>query len=495
MKKAILALALVAAACMVFSCKKGPKGGDQEDDNLAQTTVPSLYFATASLSDDPNGFNMFTDPGFEFHAGDVDWKAKSVWYLPDYVSEAENPFNGTRTLYVDGNTHDWRDACVQSVSVKKGQTYKMTVNYRGAWKGLNVYFGFRNADNGVVKDVNTNSTSDGSPFAAKDNSAWADYTLSLTNADNTQFNCFIGGWCWDNLWLEVDDMKLEPEGSFLDSFLPFDAALSDKGIKNTSRKVDAIDNMVVWERPDGKLAGVLAGAVVDGKSYENVFFTGSYDSSCGIKIGHIAKSALSGIVPTGGCTIGDVHYVFGYVYNGPGEDDWTSNGSAVYASVDNGETWNETGVFWGADSKFIKNSICRKGEYIYVFGSAAGDSKVKTYVARVSAKDFTDLDQYEYWDGEMWYKAKPEYAASVMYGPTDLMSVVYNEAKYTFMMIYRSRTTGQLVYRDAGLPEGEWSGEKLLIADPSAQTQLYTPFITSASDSKLAFIACSKSAE
>lgn len=495
MKKVLFALALIAAACMVFSCKKGPKGSSQEDDNLAQTTVPSLYFATASLSDDPNGFNMLTDPGFEFHAGDVDWKAKSVWYLPDYISEAETPFNGTRSLYADCNTPDWRDVCIQSVSVKKGQIYKMTINYRGAWAGLNVYFGFRDADNVVVKDVNTSSTYEGSPFSDKDSSVWGDYSLSITNADNTQLNCFIGGWCWYNLWLEVDDLKLEPEGSYLDSFLPFDAALSDKEIKNTSRKIDALDNMVVWERPDGKLAGVLVGAVVDGKSFENVFFTGSYDSECGIKIGHIAKSALSGIVPTGGCTINGVHYVFGYEFAGQGEDDWTSYGSAVYASVDNGETWNETGVSWGADSKFIKNSVCCNGDYIYVFGSGAGDKTVKTYVARVKTDDFTDIDKYDYWDGEIWAKAHDDYAASVMYGPTDLMSVVYNKATYTYMMIYRSRTTRQLVYRDAGLPEGEWSGEKLLIADPSAASQLYMPFITQASGNKLAFIACSKSAE
>ena len=144
--KKLFVLVLAVATCMMISCKKDPKGGSQEDDNLAQTTVPGLYYATATLSEDPNGFNMFTDPGFEFNAGDVDWKAKSVWYLPDYISEAETPFNGTRSLYADCNTHEWRDVCIQSINVKKGVTYKMTVNYRGAWAGLNVYFGFRDAN-------------------------------------------------------------------------------------------------------------------------------------------------------------------------------------------------------------------------------------------------------------------------------------------------------------------------------------------------------------
>ena len=493
--KKLFVLVLAVAACMMISCKKDPKGGSQEDDNLAQTTVPGLYYATATLSEDPNGFNMFTDPGFEFNAGDVDWKAKSVWYLPDYISEAETPFNGTRSLYADCNTHDWRDVCIQSINVKKGVTYKMTVNYRGAWAGLNVYFGFRDADNGVVKDINTNSTADGSQFANKDNSAWNDYSLSVTNLDNTQFNCFLGGWCWDNLWLEVDDIKVEPEGSYQDSFLPINPSISDKQIKNTSRKVTALDNMIVWERPDGKLAGVLVGAVVDGKDFENVFFTGSYDKECGIKIGHIASAPLSGIIPTGGCTIDGTHYVFGYEFGGPGEDDWTSTGSSVYVSTDNGEHWGETAVFWGADSKFIKNSVCCKGDYIYIFGSPAGDKGVRTYVARVKPADFTELTKYEYWDGEIWAKGKDSYASSIMYGPTDLMSVVYNKSLYTYMMIYRSRTTGQLVYRDAGLPEGEWSGEKMLVADPSAASQLYMPFITGASDNKISFIACAKAAE
>ena len=59
------------------------------------------------------------------------------------------------------------------------------------------------------------------------------------------------------------------------------------------------------------------------------------------------------------------------------------------------------------------------------------------------------------------------------------------------MAIYRSAATGQLVYRDAGLAEGEWSGEKLLIAD-EGDIHFYAPQIVVNQANKLIFVTSAK---
>ena len=66
------------------------------------------------------------------------------------------------------------------------------------------------------------------------------------------------------------------------------------------------------------------------------------------------------------------------------------------------------------------------------------------------------------------------------------MSVVYNASRYTYMAIYRSSTTGGLVYRDAGLPEGEWSGEKILLID--GETARFSPSIVSVGNNDITFV-------
>ena len=129
-----------------------------------------------------------------------------------------------------------------------------------------------------------------------------------------------------------------------------------------------------------------------------------------------------------------------------------------------------------------------------MFGSQAGDKKVRTYVARVAPASIANAADYEYWDGSEWIKGNEDAAAMIFYGPTDDISVVYNPERYTFMAIYRSRTSGQLVYRDAGLPEGEWSGEKLLIADPAGK-EYFAPQILSVSSGNIWFLTSSRSSE
>lgn len=489
--KIVRLLSIATMCAMLFASCKGngeEKNGGKENPNPTKITAFSLI--KADLAVDTDGFNMITDGGFERFIGDENWKSKSLFYLPEWDSEAPEAFQGSRTIKADCNSHDWRDIFIQSIAVKRGQDYTLSLKYRAAWKGCNFYMGFR-ADSGIM-DQNTNDPNR--------NDAWDDgYTLTKNAGDNTQFNAFFGGWCWDNLWCEVDDVKVIPTGSSNDTFLPQNATVEKNEITNASfNEITGGKRIIAWIEPDGNIAAVINGASVDGKEVENVF-VGSKDknASDGVKVLTVGKNpvAAAPAVPTGGITINGVKFVHYYYYSGmsDGEDpDWICTGAGL-ASSEDGDTWNDTALEQGPDSKFIKSSYLLKDKFVYIFGSPAGDKPVKTYVARVAPENIANLAEYQYWDGSEWVKGNEDAAAIIFYGPTDDMSVVYNSSRYTFMALYRSRATGQLVYRDAGLPEGEWSGEKLLIADPDGK-QYFAPQILSVSSDKIYFLASSRDA-
>lgn len=491
MKKSML---LFAAGLMAFAaCQKEGNGDGTGDGTPAEnpnpTKISSFYVASTDVVADPNGFNMLTDGGFENFIGDENWKSKSLTYLADYITEAETALSGSRSLHADCNLDGWRDVAVQSICVKKNQSYTLSLWYQGAWKGLNAYMGFRGA---APHDVNTNNPDK--------NDVWEEYTYTFENIDDVKLDAFFGGWCWWDLWLELDDMKVIPTGSANDSFMPANAAIATKDITNASyNEVSSAEKIVVWKEADGKLAGILHNAKVGENQLHNAFFTANGD----LKVLTVATESATNaaLIPTAGVTVSGTKYVHFYEYAGmsePGAEDdaetfvpdWTSNGSVVYSSTD-GATWTETSLKWPADSKFIKAAYVQNGNYVYMFGSPAGDNGRLTYVARVAVADFGTLSAYQYWAGGEWVTDEA-LAAGIMYGPTDCMSVVYNADKYTYMMIYRSATSGQLVYRDAGLPEGEWSGEKLMMADPDTDTQLFAPQAYDVTGGKIKFVASKK---
>ncbi|MBQ8839347.1 MAG: DUF4185 domain-containing protein [Bacteroidales bacterium] len=491
MKKYLL---MLAACCLAFAaCEKenGNGNGNGPEENPEPTQITSFYVGQTGIAVDPDGFNMLTDGGFENFIGDEDWKSKSLSYLPEYVSESEVPLTGERSIYADCNTDGWRDIAVQSVCLKKNKSYTLSLWYQGAWKGLNVYMGFRGA---AGHDTNTNNK--------EGNDSWAEYSYTYENIDDVKADAFIGGWCYWDLWVEVDDMKVIPTGSMNDSFMPTGASITSQTITNVSfNEVKSAEKIVAWKEADGTLSGVLSNAEVGKSQLHNVFFTTKkYDKAAGPEVLTVATESMtaSALIPTAGITVNGTKYVNFYEYAGltsPGEGDdaetfvpdWTASKSVVYSSVD-GNTWTETSLTWPADSRFIKAAYLQKGDYVYMFGSPAGDGARLTYLARVKAADFANLSSYEYWAGEEWVSGDETLAAGIMYGPTDCMSVVYNADRYTYMMIYRSSTTGGLVYRDAGLPEGEWSGEKILLTD-SADAALYAPQVLSVSNNDITFVA------
>ena len=496
MKKFML---IFAAALMAFAaCQKEGEGegdGKTPAENPNPTKITSFYVASTDVVVDPNGFNMITDGGFENFIGDENWKAKSLFYLPDNISEAEEAYSGNRSIFANCDGEGWWETCTQTLALKKNKDYTITMSYVAAWEDANVYFGLRGLD---PADVNTNKAEN--KFNGTLNAEWNTYSFTSNSKDNTKADAFVGGWGWYGFWLECDDVKVIPTGSTNDSFMPKDAAVVTKDITNASyNEVASAEKIVVWKEADGKLAGMLHNAKVGENQLHNAYFTANGDLKV-LSVG-TESATNAALIPTAGVTVNGTKYVHYYEYAGMSElgaeddaetfvPDWTSNGSVVYSSTD-GATWTETALKWAADSKFIKAAYVQNGNYVYMFGSPAGDNVRNTYVARVAAANFGTLSAYEYWAGEEWV-ADETLATPIMFGPTDCMSVVYDSENYTYKMIYRSATAGQLVYRDAGSPEGEWSGEKLMMADPDADTKLFAPQAYEVTSGKIKFVATKK---
>lgn len=467
-----------AAAMAVVACSKDNNQGEQENPNPTQI---SLSLFKADISVDKDGFNMLTDGGFERFVGDENWKSKSLWYLPEWVGEAETPLSGSRTLHADCNTHDWRDVAVQSVCLKKNISYTLTLTYRGAWDGLNAYMGFRAA---AGHDVNLNADGVGSEFK--------EYSYTFANVDDTKADAFFGGWCWDNLWFELDDVKVIPTGSNNDTFVPENARTVASTAMNASyNELKSVGKTVAWAEPDGTVSAVLADVVTsEGNKVPGVYAHTKGPVSDGVKFITVGTKPVfaEGCVPTGGVTAGGVKAVRWYVPV-PATDEestWTVSEAGLSFSAD-GSTWTKSDAQWKSDGNFVKATYLLKDSYVYMFGSAAGEGNAMAYVARVAAENVASYQEYGYWDGSEWVKGDEEAAAPIFYGPVDEMSVVYNASRYTYMAIYRSSTTGGLVYRDAGLPEGEWSGEKILLLD--SDSAYHAPSVVAVGNNDITFIA------
>lgn len=477
MKKTSLLILAASAALVAVSCGKENGTEQKENPNPTQLSV-SLF--KAGIAVDPDGFNMLTDGGFERFIGDENWKSKSLFYLPEWDSEAETAYAGQRTIHADCNVDGWRDVAVQSICVKKNASYTFTLSYRGAWNALNAYMGFRGTEG---HDQNLKQEGVGTE--------WQEYSYTLANVDDTKVDAFFGGWCWYNLWLELDCLKVIPTGTNNDTFIPENVENVASTATNASyNEIKSFGKVIAWNEADGTVSAVLSDAVdAEGNTITGVYAQTTGSAANGLKFITVNTDPVfeSACVPTGGVTAGDIKAVRYYVPVAAADEEstWTASEAGLAVCTD-GKTWTKADARWNVDGNFVKASYLLKDNYVYMFGSPAGDGNVMAYVARVASAKVADAAEYEYWDGAEWVKGDETAAAGIFYGPVDDMSVVYNPSRYTYMAIYRSATTGGLVYRDAGLPEGEWSGEKILLLD--GENAFNAPSIISVSGDELIFI-------
>lgn len=495
---AAMCCAALAASCSGDEPNPVPGGFEL---NPSPSPVAGIGFFKATF--DTAEFNMISEPGFELYPDEaIDYR--SLWFFEgagkdpvQAFADRENPHGGSVALRLDNpNDGQWCDACLQSVAVKRGRDYTMSCFGMASWADQNAFAGVRLEGGGIYDEK----------VAAWNADEWTEYVKELNTGDCVQANVFVGAWGWPGVWVKVDDFRLIPTGTTQTSVKLASCSKVSELSNASFTELGKVGKTVIWPMSDGKIAMALHDVTSGGVHYDNAFaVTDDANPADGLYLARVGdgKSVTPllepsadelSVVPTAGVAIGDTQYVHYYSLRGiDSEDDqsWTANFSGLLSSADGGRTWTrENRGRWSGAGHFVQVAFYVGDTYLYMFGSDAGRSTPKIYVARIRKSDEVAVAaNWSYWDGSEWVTGEPDAAAAVTYGNASEMCVTYDAVHMRYILAYRSNTTGGLVFRDAGSPEGDWSGEKVLMLDGDSDTRFFSPSVYPSADGTMYFVA------
>ena len=182
-------------------------------------------------------------------------------------------------------------------------------------------------------------------------------------------------------------------------------------------------------------------------------------------------------IPTAGVSFGGrqyLSYMSIHDWTPTGDNDyWSVNYSELVYSDDGGLTWTRSGVKWDAESNFAQAAFHKKDDTVYMYGTRSGRYG-NVYLAKVPGDKMLDKTSYSYWAGGDWSPDETE-AVPVAQGTVSEMTVSYNSLYDRYIMMYLSVNQRAIVYRDSPSPEGDWSGEKIIMYEDG--NALYGPYI------------------
>jgi hypothetical protein len=133
-------------------------------------------------------------------------------------------------------------------------------------------------------------------------------------------------------------------------------------------------------------------------------------------------------------------------------------------------------VNWGAESNFAQVAFLRDNGYVYMYGSTAGrivEGEQYMKLARVAENEMGNASSWTYWNGSSWVADESAAVAIIYVGTLGEISVIKN-ANGRYLMMYSTIKRDAIVVRDAASPEGDWSGEKIVLVDDEDEV-LYAP--------------------
>lgn len=181
-----------------------------------------------------------------------------------------------------------------------------------------------------------------------------------------------------------------------------------------------------------------------------------------------------------------VHYMNIYKWDSAGGR-WPTNFSSVYASYDDGKTWQrKTNLTFDRESKFSQVCYAKKDGMVYMIGTLSGRGSAG-YLARFKEKDIEDLDKYEYWNGDTkrWIKGNESAATVILPAPIGEASLLYHEGLQRWILMYiydhnhdSNPVTNRhaIVYRDTRDLTEDWSSIKVLTTSKE-YPGLYSPYM------------------
>ena len=491
MKNCYFAMLLLLSAAFAAGCADDKEeGGNDIKLNPDPTQLSNITLMKATFAADE--FNMISEPGFGLFPDEaIDYR--SLWYFegaykePSLVSKHTQTHGGQVALKLENpNDGSWCDACLQSIALKKGKDYTFSCFGQASWAGMNAFTGVR-LEGGPIYD---GQAGDWNP------DVWTEFTKEFNSGDYTQGNVFCGAWGYPGVWVALDDFRLVPTGTTQTS-TKLGTCLTTGTVSNASfTDISFAGKAVIWAGPNNTVSMALADVSAGGKHYANAFaLSNDMNPADGFYIAQVSPGndgivpilepsgdGETACVPTAGVTVNGKQYIHYYSFKSLDPEDsdaWTANFSGLLSSADGGKSWTrEIRGRWSGAGHFVQAAFYLSDKYLYMFGSDAGRSTPKIYVARIKSDgDIATAANWTYWDGTDWVAGDPESAAAITYGNASEMCVAYNATHKRYIMIYRSGTTGGLVYRDAGSPEGDWSGEKLLALDNANQGGWFSPSV------------------
>lgn len=159
----------------------------------------NMFLMHGTLGEDPNGFNLLAEGGFEEYA-DKEISYRSPWLLPNSVATDDAKSGQVACKLINGQDGAFKDIALQTVAVKPNTDYVLSGWAKGSWDNITgAWFGVRRPD-GSIKDYN--------PVV---NTTWSKMSIEFNSGNNTTVNVFCGLWGWPDLYVIIDDLSLKPK--------------------------------------------------------------------------------------------------------------------------------------------------------------------------------------------------------------------------------------------------------------------------------------------
>jgi hypothetical protein len=466
-----------------------------------------VYVMEASLIEDAAGFNMLSDGDFE----DTGNQSLGI-YTPWWALYSERVVGGAQSgdAFCRLN-HDDIDESLgfQTVCTKPNTDYTVT-----AWflsnkesESPDTYFGLRIGTG--IRPVNF-ETRLGDDFTT----SWKQFSVTGNVGNNPISEAFAFVFHKTDYILSWDNVVLKRSGDTQKSYKLTDVIKKSDFLNGTSGDITSSDGCTAWVGPDGQTCFAFGRNVGNNEiaTKENAFATMASGSSTisvlkndGKVVEILPKLAKEGgILPTGGIYAGGKHWVHFQIIRTKefGSALWRGWGAGLASSTD-GVTWTRSDVSFDRTGNFMEAAFLKDGGYVYMYGSRIGRGNEENTlvadehyvkVARCPEAEMGTPASWKYWNGSDWVADEVNAVPIVYTGTLGEFSVIKNDSTGRYLMIYSSIKRNAIVVRDAGTPEGDWSGEH--IAYPFEENQFFfAPSFLSVFGNKVTFLVSDSKVE
>ena len=338
-------------------------------------------------------------------------------------------------------------------------------------------------DRPVLKDENK-----GGSFST----SWSQSTTAFNTDRHSIVEAFAFSFEKPDYVIQWDDVVLKRPGDNQKSYMLTSVEKVGSLAASLNGAITSFDGCTAWDGGDGKTMvafGQNVGEAEFATKANALAYSTDNNITDGIDITVVnndgkVKEILpladgeKGIVPTAGVTAGGKQWIHYQSIDAKefGSDMWTIKSSGLAYSEDGGNTWTRSNVSWGANSNFAQVALLNDNGYVYMYGSTAGrivEGEQFVKLARVAENEMGNASSWTYWNGSAWV-AEESAATEIIYtGTLGEISVIKN-ANGRYLMMYSTIKRDAVVVRDAASPEGDWSGEKIVLVDDKDEV-LYAP--------------------